>query len=84
MKGSQHNDPGIIKNDDIRTVKNDAGGIIGGISTGMPIEFQIVVKPTASISIEQNTIDIVKKENIKLNLIGRHDLDSLFYDHYNI
>ena len=73
MKGSQHNDPWIIKNDDIRTTKNDAGGIIGGISTGMSIEFQIAVKPTASISIEQNTVDIVRMENTKLKLTGRHD-----------
>ncbi|MBY9005471.1 MAG: chorismate synthase [Candidatus Lokiarchaeota archaeon] len=73
MKGSQHNDPWIIENKVIKTIKNDAGGIIGGISIGMPIEFQIAIKPTASISQEQKTVDINKMENIKLNLTGRHD-----------
>ncbi|MBN1216553.1 MAG: chorismate synthase [Candidatus Lokiarchaeota archaeon] len=73
MKGSQHNDPWIIKKGKIETVKNDSGGIIGGISIGMPIEFQIAVKPTASIGQEQKTVDINKLEESVLTLTGRHD-----------
>ncbi len=73
IKGSIHNDPWIIKNGEIRTTTNNSGGIIGGISIGMPIVFQVVVKPTASISQEQNTVDIAKMENTKLKLTGRHD-----------
>ena len=55
MKGSEHNDPWILKDGKIITTKNDAGGIIGGISTGMPIEFMVAVKPTASIGIPQKS-----------------------------
>ena len=73
MKGSMHNDPWIINNGEIQTKKNDSGGIIGGISIGMPIFFQVVVKPTASIGKEQNTVNIEKMENTKLKLTGRHD-----------
>ncbi len=73
MKGSEHNDPWIIKDGKIQTTKNDAGGIIGGISTGMPIEFTIAVKPTASIGIPQKTINIRTKENVKVEFSGRHD-----------
>ena len=73
MKGSEHNDPWIIENGEIKTSKNDAGGIIGGISTGMPIEFQVVVKPTPSIGKEQQTVNIEKMEETELSLEGRHD-----------
>lgn len=73
MRGSEHNDPWRIKNGKITAIKNDAGGIIGGISTGMPIEFNVVIKPTASIGIKQKTVDIKKMENTLFKLTGRHD-----------
>jgi chorismate synthase len=73
MKGSEHNDPWIIKDGKVHTTKNDAGGIIGGISTGMPIEFTVAVKPTASIGISQKTINIKTKEDVEIELSGRHD-----------
>ena len=73
MKGSEHNDPWILKDGKIQTSKNDAGGIIGGISTGMPIEFTVAVKPTASIGIPQNTVDIINKKNVEIEFSGRHD-----------
>jgi chorismate synthase len=73
MKGSEHNDPWIIEDGEIKTSKNDAGGIIGGISTGMPIEFQVVVKPTPSIGKEQQTVNIEKMEETQFSLEGRHD-----------
>ncbi|GAG64455.1 unnamed protein product, partial [marine sediment metagenome] len=73
MKGSEHNDPWIVKNGKIQTSKNDSGGIIGGISTGMPIEFSIAVKPTASIGILQKTVNIKTMENIEIKFSGRHD-----------
>ncbi len=73
MKGSEHNDPWIIKNGKVQTTKNDAGGIIGGISTGMPIEFTVAVKPTASIGISQKTVNIETKENVEIEFSGRHD-----------
>ncbi|MHA2008890.1 MAG: chorismate synthase [Promethearchaeota archaeon] len=73
MKGSEHNDPWIFKDGKIRTLKNDSGGIIGGISTGMPIEFTVVVKPTASIGIPQKTVNIQTMENVEVEFSGRHD-----------
>ena len=73
MKGSEHNDPWILKNGKIETSKNDAGGIIGGISTGMPIEFTVAVKPTASIGIIQKTVNIKTMENTEIEFGGRHD-----------
>lgn len=73
MKGSEHNDPWILKDGKIKTTKNDAGGIIGGISTGMPIEFIVAVKPTASIGIPQKTVNIQTKQNVEFEFSGRHD-----------
>ena len=73
MKGSEHNDPWIIKDGKIQTTKNDSGGIIGGISTGMPIEFIIAVKPTATIGKVQKTVNIETMENIEIEFSGRHD-----------
>ena len=73
MKGSEHNDPWIIKNDKIQTAKNDSGGIIGGISTGMPIEFTVAVKPTATIGIRQKTVNIKTLKETEIEITGRHD-----------
>jgi chorismate synthase len=73
MKGSEHNDPWIYKDGKIQTSKNDSGGIIGGISTGMPIEFTVAVKPTASIGIPQKTVNIESLENVEIEFTGRHD-----------
>ncbi|MFX1259737.1 MAG: chorismate synthase [Promethearchaeota archaeon] len=73
MKGSEHNDPWIIKDGKIQTTKNDSGGIIGGISTGMPIEFTVAVKPTATIGKSQKTVNIETMENVEIKFLGRHD-----------
>ena len=73
MKGSEHNDPWIYKDGKIQTSKNDSGGIIGGISTGMPIEFTVAVKPTASIGIPQKTVNIESLQNVEIEFTGRHD-----------
>ncbi|MCP4761991.1 MAG: chorismate synthase [archaeon] len=73
MNGSQHNDSYEIKNKKIITKSNNSGGIIGGISTGMPITFNVAIKPTASIGIEQETVDLLKMENTTIKIEGRHD-----------
>lgn len=73
MKGSEHNDPWILKNGKVITSKNDSGGIIGGISIGMPIEFTIAVKPTPSIGIPQKTVNIKAMKEEKIEIEGRHD-----------
>ena len=73
MKGSEHNDPWIVENGKIKTEKNDSGGIIGGISTGMPIVFNVAIKPTATISKAQKTVNVKKMENTEYKFTGRHD-----------
>lgn len=71
--GSEANDQYYYENNRIKTFTNKNGGILGGISNGMPIDFKVAIKPTPSISKEQNTIDIEKEENCKLTIEGRHD-----------
>ncbi|MFX0058175.1 MAG: chorismate synthase [Candidatus Hodarchaeota archaeon] len=73
MRGSEHNDPWIIKNGEIITQKNDSGGIIGGISTGMPIEYIVAVKPTPSIGIPQKTVNLRTMKEAVIQIEGRHD-----------
>lgn len=73
MKGSEANDGFLYEKDKVITASNNNGGINGGITNGMPVVFQTVVKPTPSIFKEQNTVNLEKKENAKLLLEGRHD-----------
>jgi chorismate synthase len=68
MRGSEHNDP-MDKNG---FVSNNAGGILGGISTGEPITFRVPVKPTASISLPQKTVNLKGHEQ-EIAIVGRHD-----------
>lgn len=73
MKGSEHNDPFIVQDGRLRTAKNDAGGVLGGISNGMPIDMHIAFKPTASIAKEQMSVDLKKMSESRLRIEGRHD-----------
>lgn len=73
MYGSEANDPFRYEGDKVVTSTNNNGGILGGISTGMPIVFNVAIKPTPSIFKQQNTIDVAAKENTVLSLKGRHD-----------
>lgn len=73
MKGSDANDQFYIEDSKIRTLTNHNGGILGGISTGMPIIFKTAFKPTPSISLEQNTVNIKQMQNTTLKINGRHD-----------
>ncbi|MBQ4642299.1 MAG: chorismate synthase [Oscillospiraceae bacterium] len=73
LRGSQNNDPYTITDGKVQTLSNNAGGILGGITTGMPLVFQTAIKPTASIAMEQNTINLDEKENTILTVQGRHD-----------
>lgn len=73
MRGSAHNDPYVLQNGEIRTVSNRHGGIIGGITTGMPIVFTAAVKPAASIGLAQQTLDLHTGEQTVLRIEGRHD-----------
>lgn len=71
--GSENNDDFYIENGEIKTKTNNAGGILGGISNGMPIIFRAAIKPTPSIARPQNTVNFVKKENAVMEIKGRHD-----------
>lgn len=73
MKGSTANDSFYFDNGVVKTKTNNNGGINGGIANGMPITFKVVIKPTPSIAKEQDTINLVTKENVKINIQGRHD-----------
>jgi chorismate synthase len=73
MKGSRMNDPIALCDDKIRTLTNNAGGILGGISNGEPIICRIAVKPTPSISKEQRTVDIGTMKDTRIKITGRHD-----------
>jgi chorismate synthase len=73
MRGSEHNDPYIIRNGKILAKTNNAGGILGGLSNGMPVEFRVAFKPTSSIAKPQASVDVVDKKPVELEIKGRHD-----------
>jgi chorismate synthase len=73
LKGSEMNDEFYIKEGRIRTRTNNAGGLLGGISTGEPVICRIAVKPTSSIAKPQRSVDIVKMEDVEIRIKGRHD-----------
>ncbi|OGS43753.1 MAG: chorismate synthase [Euryarchaeota archaeon RBG_13_57_23] len=73
MRGSAHNDPYGVRNGRIITKTNNAGGVLGGLSTGMPIEFRVAFKPTSSIARPQMSVDVVDKKPVELEIKGRHD-----------
>ncbi len=73
MKGSQANDGFYYEDGEVKTTTNNSGGINGGITNGMPLVFRCALRPTPTISKEQNTINFAKKENTTLSAGGRHD-----------
>ena len=73
MRGSEHNDPFVMDGDRVSARTNHAGGVLGGITSGLPLVVNIAVKPTASIAKEQETVDLEKKESTRLVIHGRHD-----------
>jgi len=73
LKGSENNDPYAIRDGKIVTLTNNAGGILGGLSSGMPILVRVAIKPTPSISKKQKTVDLSKMEETVIQVKGRHD-----------
>ena len=73
IRGSENNDAFYFDGDQIKTRTNNHGGILGGITSGMPLTFNVAIKPTPSIAMEQDSISYSKGENVKLQIDGRHD-----------
>lgn len=73
LRGSENNDPFRVQNGHIVTETNNCGGILGGISTGMPVVFRAAFKPTPSISRTQASVNLSRMENETLVIHGRHD-----------
>lgn len=73
MRGSEANDPYKIMGNRVITTSNNNGGILGGISNGMPILLRAAIKPTPSISQEQHTVDLKEGRDAILTVGGRHD-----------
>ena len=73
LRGSENNDPYRMKGGKVVTLTNNAGGILGGLSSGMPIIVRVAVKPTSSIAKEQRTVNLRSMEDAKIKVKGRHD-----------
>ena len=74
MRGSEANDPLYVDEDGtVKAEQNNAGGVNGGITNGMPVTFEVTLRPTPSIAKTQFTVDMAKMENAELELHGRHD-----------
>ena len=73
MRGSEANDQYVIRDGMVATETNNSGGILGGISSGMPITATVTFKPTPSIGVEQRTVDLQRMEETTIKVEGRHD-----------
>ena len=73
LRGSENNDPFTVENGTVVTASNRAGGILGGITTGMPVTLRTAIIPTPSISRPQQTVRLSAMESAELVIQGRHD-----------
>ena len=74
IRGTENNDPFVIDEDgNIATETNNCGGILGGITNGMPLIARVAMKPTPSIGAKQKTVSISRKEAVEISVGGRHD-----------
>ncbi|MBQ3482670.1 MAG: chorismate synthase [Clostridia bacterium] len=73
LLGSENNDPFVTDGKTVRTATNNCGGILGGMTNGMPLVFRVAFKPTPSIAKEQQTVSLTRMENTTLSIGGRHD-----------
>ncbi|MBE5766865.1 MAG: chorismate synthase [Clostridiales bacterium] len=73
MRGSEHNDTFTMEDGNVKTRTNNHGGILGGITSGMPVVMRVAFKPTPSIGREQDTVNLAEGTDAKLVIGGRHD-----------
>jgi chorismate synthase len=73
LRGSENNDPFYWDRETVRTRTNHAGGILGGLATGMPLVFRVAMKPTPSIARPQETVDLTVRQAASIRVPGRHD-----------
>ncbi|HEX2022657.1 MAG TPA: chorismate synthase [Candidatus Thermoplasmatota archaeon] len=73
MRGSEARDPYVLQDGAVRTSANHNGGALGGMTTGMPLRLQVAFKPTSSIPLAQDTVDLRRGEPATLRVTGRHD-----------
>ena len=73
LRGSQNNDSYRMENGTVETMTNHAGGVLGGMANGAPLDFSVVFKPTPSIAKPQNSVDLVEFADAELLVKGRHD-----------
>ncbi len=73
LRGSENNDPFVTDGVTVRTLTNNCGGVLGGMTNGMPLVFRAAFKPTPSIAKEQHTVSLLRMENTTLSIKGRHD-----------
>lgn len=73
LRGSENNDAYTILDGKVQTLSNHAGGILGGITTGMPLTFRLGIKPTPSIAKPQQTVNLRTMQNTQITINGRHD-----------
>ena len=72
-RGSKNNDPYVVQDGEVQPATNNAGGILGGISTGAPLFFTCAFKPISSISLPQRSVDLSSNTQTTLEVHGRHD-----------
>lgn len=73
MRGSQYNDTPYMDGGQVKTCTNFNGGVNGGITNGMPVEFEVTLRPTPSIARRQQTVDLSAGREAELEITGRHD-----------
>lgn len=73
MRGSEANDPFAVEDGKVVTRTNHAGGVNGGITNGMPVVFEVTIRPTPSIALPQESVDLRTGEEVEMEIKGRHD-----------